>query len=47
MNSPFLSFDTKSLIKELGDFNTKLIKGMGSLTEIDEIDSKRALFGHS
>jgi polyhydroxyalkanoate synthase len=38
MNSPFLSFDTKSLIKELGDFNTKLIKGMGSLTEIDEID---------
>ena len=38
MNSPFLSFDTKSLIKELGEFNAKLIKGMGSLTEIDEID---------
>jgi len=38
MNSPLLSFDTKSLIKELGDFNTKLIKGMESLTEIDEID---------
>lgn len=38
MISPLLSFDTKSLIKELGDLNTKLIKGMESLTEIDEID---------
>lgn len=38
MNSPLSSFDAKSLIKELGDFNAKLIKGMGSLTEIDDID---------
>ena len=38
MKAPFLSFDAQSLIKELGDFNTKFIKGVGALTEIDEID---------
>ncbi len=38
MTHTLLSFDTKSLIKEYGDFNTKLIKGANALTEIDEID---------
>jgi len=38
MKQPFLSFDTKSLIKELGDFNAKFIKGAGALTEIEDID---------
>jgi polyhydroxyalkanoate synthase len=38
MKPPLLSFDTKSLIKELGDFNAKFIKGVGALTEIEEID---------
>jgi len=38
MKQPFLSFDTKSLIKEFGDFNAKFIKGVGALTEIEEID---------
>ena len=38
MKQPFLSFDTKSLIKELGDLNAKFIKGAGALTEIEEID---------
>jgi polyhydroxyalkanoate synthase len=38
MKAPFLSFDTKSLIKEFGAINTKFIKGVGALTEIEEID---------
>jgi polyhydroxyalkanoate synthase len=38
MKPPLLSFDTKSLIKEFGDFNAKFIKGAGALTEIEEID---------
>ena len=38
MTHTLVSFDTKSLIKEFGDFNTKFIKGVSALTEIDEID---------
>jgi polyhydroxyalkanoate synthase len=38
MTHTLLSFDTKSLIKEFGDFNTKVIKGVNALTEIDDID---------
>jgi len=38
MKTPFVAFDEKSLIKELGDINTRFIKGVGALTEIDEID---------
>ncbi|MFZ4702797.1 MAG: class III poly(R)-hydroxyalkanoic acid synthase subunit PhaC [Candidatus Methylumidiphilus sp.] len=38
MSHTLLSFDTKSLIKEFGDLNTKFIKGVSALTEIDEID---------
>ena len=38
MKTPFVAFDVKSMIKELGEINTKLIKGAEALTEIDEID---------
>ena len=38
MTHTLVSFDTKSLIKEFGDFNAKFIKGVSALTEIDEID---------
>ncbi len=38
MTHTLLSFDTKSLIKEFGDFNTKVIKGVNALTEIEDID---------
>jgi len=38
MTHTLLSFDTKSLIKEFGDLNTKFIKGVSALTEIEEID---------
>lgn len=38
MKTPFISFDTKSLVKELGDINTRFIKGASALTEIEEID---------
>jgi polyhydroxyalkanoate synthase len=38
MKTPFVAFDEKSLIKELGDINARLIKGVSALTEIEEID---------
>jgi polyhydroxyalkanoate synthase len=38
MNTPFSSLDAKAMLKELGDLNSKLIKGAEFLTEIDEID---------
>ncbi len=38
MNPPFSAFDAKAMMKELGELNTKLIKGSEFLTEIDEID---------
>jgi len=38
MKTPFLAFDEKSLIKEFGDLNARFIKGVGALTEVDEID---------
>ena len=38
MKTPYVAFDEKSLIKELGDLNTRVIKGMVALTEVDEID---------
>lgn len=38
MNTPILSFDAKSLIKDFGAINTRLMKGVEALTEIDEID---------
>lgn len=38
MKPPLLSFDAQSLLKEFADINTKIIKGAGALTEIEEID---------
>jgi polyhydroxyalkanoate synthase len=38
MKTPFSAFDAKAMMKQLGDLNTKLIKGSELLTEIDEID---------
>lgn len=38
MNQPFSSIDAKTMMKELGELNAKLIKGSELLTEIDEID---------
>lgn len=34
----FMTFDTKNIIKELGEINQKLIKGAETFAEIDEID---------
>jgi polyhydroxyalkanoate synthase len=38
MNTTFPNFDAKSIMKQLGEFNSKLIKGSEFLSEIDEID---------
>jgi len=38
MKTPVIAFDERSLIKEMGDISTKFIKGVGALSEIDEID---------
>ncbi|KJR41032.1 poly-beta-hydroxybutyrate polymerase [Candidatus Magnetoovum chiemensis] len=38
MNTPFLSFDTKNITKELGELNKKIINGMQTLMDIDEIN---------
>jgi polyhydroxyalkanoate synthase len=38
MKTPFSAFDAKAMMQELGELNTKLIKGSEFLTEIDEID---------
>ncbi len=38
MNTPFSTFDAKAMMKQLGELNTKLIKGSEFLSEIDEID---------
>lgn len=38
MNTPFSTFDAKAMMKQLGELNTKLIKGSEFLSEIDNID---------
>lgn len=38
MKSPLETFDIKNVVKELGEINTKLIKGAETLAGIDEID---------
>ena len=38
MNNPFSAFDPKIIMKELGDFNIKLMKGAELLSEMDEIE---------
>jgi len=38
MNTPFSNFDAKAIFKELGEFNSKLIKGAEFLTAINEVD---------
>ncbi|MGD0887414.1 MAG: class III poly(R)-hydroxyalkanoic acid synthase subunit PhaC [Thermodesulfovibrionales bacterium] len=38
MKTPFMTFDTKTIIRELGEVNRKLIRGTETLTEVDEID---------
>lgn len=38
MKTPMMTFDAKSLLKDLGDINIKFIKGANALTQIDEID---------
>ncbi len=38
MNTQFSTFDAKAMMKQLGELNTKLIKGSEFLSEIDEID---------
>ena len=38
MNNPFSSLDAKSLMKHLGELNSKLMKGTELLTDISEVD---------
>ncbi len=38
MNNPFSSFDTKFVMKHLGELNNKLMKGAELLTDISEVD---------
>jgi len=38
MKAPFEAFDMKNYVKELGELNTKLIKGAETLVGVDEID---------
>lgn len=38
MNTPFSTLDAKAIMKQLGELNSKLIKGTEFLSEIDEID---------
>lgn len=38
MNTPFLNFDTKNISKELVDLGKKMIKGVETMSSIDEID---------
>jgi polyhydroxyalkanoate synthase len=38
MNNPFSSLDAKSLMKHLGELNSKLMKGAELLTDISEVD---------
>jgi len=38
MNTSFSAFDAKAIMKQLGELNSKLIKGTEFLSEIDEID---------
>jgi polyhydroxyalkanoate synthase subunit PhaC len=38
MNNPFSSFDAKSVMKHLGELNSKLMKGAELLTDISEVD---------
>ena len=38
MKTLFSAFDAKAMMKELGELNTRLIKGSEFLTEIDELD---------
>lgn len=38
MKTPFTTFDAKNIIKEMGEMNAKLLKGAGTLTDVDQID---------
>ncbi|MDO8446841.1 MAG: class III poly(R)-hydroxyalkanoic acid synthase subunit PhaC [Deltaproteobacteria bacterium] len=38
MKTPFTTFDAKSIIKDIGELNAKLLKGAVALTEVDQID---------
>lgn len=38
MSTPFSTFDAKAIMKQLGDLNSKLLKGGELFSEIDEID---------
>lgn len=38
MNNPFSAFDAKTVMKQLADLNSKLMKGAELLTEINEVD---------
>ena len=38
MNNPFSAFDPKTIMKQLGEFNSKLMKGAELLTEINEVE---------
>lgn len=38
MNNPFYAFDPKAMMKQLSEFNSKLMQGAEMLTDIDEID---------
>ncbi len=38
MNTQFMTFDTKNIVKEIGELNRKLVKGSETLLEIEEID---------
>ena len=38
MNNPFSAFEPKAILKQLGEFNSKLMKGAELLTDINDID---------
>ncbi len=38
MDRPFMSFDTKNMVKEIGELNRKLIKSSETLMGIEEVD---------
>ena len=38
MNAPFMTYDSKAVLKEILDINTKLIKGSEALMDVNEVD---------
>jgi polyhydroxyalkanoate synthase len=38
MKTPFMTFDTKNIVKEMGELNIKLLKAAETLSEVEDID---------